>query len=312
MLNFGLACSHAAGLFRPPEVWSRHLDRVAAGVLEQFPNAKAERESLEYAQQLHRRIHQSYTIMREKMAEYKPDALIMIGDDQGDMFNTSNNPALAIYTGTEELWGRTAWEWDKPAPEREKVLLKPHVELSRFLLTGLIKRDFDLANMGKFVPAGKPGVGLSHMASRIVPLLDPTMQIPVVCIFINEYFAPMPSAKRCARLGEAIADILKDRPERIAICASGGLSHYPGRVNAGFVDEPLDRWVLERIERNDVQALEHLFAFDSHSMRSGMGETRAWVSVAAAMNRPGTVIDYMPVHSAYTGAGFAYWPEKKD
>src|SRR5690606_33135481 len=106
------------------------------------------------------------------------------------------------------------------------------------------------------------------------------------------------------------AEIFADRPERIAICASGGLSHYPSanNMNRGDIDVPLDTWVLERVARNDIAALENLFSFDSQSLRSGTGEIRAWITVAAAMNRPGTIIDYMPVHSTFTGVGFASWP----
>jgi len=146
------------------------------------------------------------------------------------------------------------------------------------------------------------------MVSNLVPEVDPKLEIPLVCVFVNEYFAPLPGAARCARLGEAIADALRDRPERIAIHASGGLSHFPGMYNAGWIDQPLDRWILERLQRNDVDALQHLFTFDSDNLRSGTGEVRAWISVAAAMKRPATVVDYVPAHCTQTGCGFVYWP----
>ena len=96
--------------------------------------------------------------------------------------------------------------------------------------------------------------------------------------------------------------------ERIAIYASGGLSHFPGMYNAGWIDQPLDQWILERLQRNDVAALEHLFTFDSDNMRSGTGEVRAWISVAAAMKRPATSVEYVAAHCTQTGCGFVYWP----
>ena len=146
------------------------------------------------------------------------------------------------------------------------------------------------------------------MVSNLVPEVDPGLEIPLVCVFINEYYPPLPSAARCAQLGEAIADVLLDRPERVAIYASGGLSHYPGMYNAGWIDQPLDRWILERLERNDVEALQHLFTFDSDTLRSGTGEVRAWICVAAAMKRPAKVVEYVPAHCTQTGCGFVYWP----
>jgi len=233
----------------------------------------------------------------------------MIGDDQGDMFDDANNPTFSIYTGDEPIWGKSAREpFDVPAKDRSKVVFPQQGELARHLLKGLVGRGFDVASIGRFDPRGNPARGVSHMVSNLVPEVDPALEIPLVCVFLNEYYPPLPSAARCARLGEAIAEALADRPERIAIYASGGLSHFPGMYNAGWIDQPLDHWILERLQRNDVAALEHLFTFDSDNMRSGTGEVRAWISVAAAMRRPATLVDYIPAHCTQTGCGFVYWP----
>ena len=107
---------------------------------------------------------------------------------------------------------------------------------------------------------------------------------------------------------QAARPVKRDGPERIAIYASGGLSHFPGMYNAGWIDQPLDRWILERLERNDVEALQHLFTFDSDTLRSGTGEVRAWISVAAAMKRPATRVDDVAAHCTQTGCGFGSWP----
>ena len=310
MIGLGLACSHAAGMFRPPEVWPDYTKNFAPGVFERYPRAAKELESPQLCKELHGRIHAGIERMRAEVQAYKPDAIVLIGDDQDDVFNMSNNPTFAIYTGDEPMWGRTGYEWDKPVAERTKVLVPPAPELSRHLLKTLIKDGFDVSNVARFEPVGRPGYGLSHMAARIAPELDPTGTIPVICVFLNEYFPPLPTARRCAQLGRAIADAFADRPERIAICASGGLSHYPPVKGGkrGDIDVPLDTWVLERLARNDVAGLENLFTFDSENLRAGTGEIRAWVSVAAAMNRPAEVIDYMPIHSLVTGVAFAAWP----
>jgi protocatechuate 4,5-dioxygenase beta chain len=255
------------------------------------------------------RIEAAFATLRQQLQAYRPDALIMIGDDQGDMFDEANNPTFSIYTGDEPLWGRSARDaFGIPPQERTKLVFRQHAALARHLLHGLIERGFDVATLGRFEPRGNPARGVSHMVSNLVPEVDPSLEIPLVCVFVNEYFPPLPTAARCARLGEAIADVLRDRPERVAIYASGGLSHYPGMYNAGWIDQPLDRWILERLERNDVAALEHLFTFDSDTLRSGTGEVRAWISVAAAMKRPATVVEYVPAHCTQTGCGFVYWP----
>jgi protocatechuate 4,5-dioxygenase beta chain len=296
-------------MWRAPEEWPRVLDRMPPEVRDHLPyTAKVEIETLEIRQDCYRRIHAAFGVLREQFRAYRPDALILIGDDQGDMFDAANNPTFSIYTGEDRIWGRDVRDWRVAPEQRRKVEFTNHVELSRHLLKGLIKRGFDMANIGRFDPRGAPQRGVSHAVANLGPEVDPTLEVPIVCVFLNEYYPPLPSAERCAQLGEAIADALADRPERVAIYASGGLSHFPGEFNMGWIDKSLDRWILERLERNDLEALKHLFTFDSDNMRSGTGEVRAWISVAGAMKRPAKIVDYVPAHCTLTGCGFAYWP----
>ncbi|HTY79657.1 MAG TPA: hypothetical protein VMI34_17665 [Candidatus Bathyarchaeia archaeon] len=310
MLGLGMASSHAPMMFQKAQYWPRVVERIPAEAREHLPvSARTEIATPAIIDGHIRRIEAAFATLRGQLQAYRPDALLMIGDDQGDMFDEGNNPTFSIYTGDEPIWGRSAREpFDVPAKDRSKVVFRQHPELARHLLKGLIGRGFDVASIGRFDPRGNPARGVSHMVSNLVPEVDPALQIPLVCVFLNEYYPPLPSAARCARLGEAIAEVLADRPERIAIYASGGLSHFPGMYNAGWIDQPLDHWILERLERNDLAALEHLFTFDSDNMRSGTGEVRAWISVAAAMRRPATVVDYIPAHCTQTGCGFVYWP----
>jgi hypothetical protein len=309
MLGLGLASSHAPGMWRAPEEWPRVMDRMSPEVRAQLPHtAKVEIESLAIRQEHYRRIHAAFATLREQFQAYRPDALIMIGDDQGDMFDLANNPTFSIYTGEDPIWGRDVRDWRMPPERRRKIEFRNHVELSRHLLKGLVKRGFDMANLGKFDARGAPERGISHAVVNLAPEVDPDREVPIVCVLLNEYYPPLPSAERCAQLGEAIADVLADRPERVAIYASGGLSHFPGEFNMGWIDRALDQWILERLDRNDVDALKHLFTFDSDNMRSGTGEVRAWISVAAAMKRPARIVEYVPAHCTLTGCGFAYWP----
>jgi protocatechuate 4,5-dioxygenase beta chain len=74
------------------------------------------------------------------------------------------------------------------------------------------------------------------------------------------------------------------------------------------VDEPLDRWVLERLASGEGARLKDLFTFDSDTLRSGTGEIRSWIAVAGAFDgTKATIVDYIPARHAVTGLGFAYW-----
>ena len=309
MLGLGMASSHAPMMFQKAQYWPRVMERLNREAREQLPkSAREEIATPAIIDDKVRRIEAALAVLRERLQDDRPDALVMIGDDQGDLFDAVNNPTFSVYTGDEPIWGLSGRDpFGTPVEERTKIVFRPHAPLSRHLLRGLIKRGFDVANIGRFDPRGNPARGVSHMVSNLVPEVDPALEIPLVCVFLNEYYPPLPSAARCAQLGAAIADTFRDREERIAIYASGGLSHFPGMYNAGWIDQPLDHWILERLERNDLEALQHLFTFDSDAMRSGTGEVRAWISVAAAMNRPATRVEYVPAHCAQTGCGFVHW-----
>jgi hypothetical protein len=309
MLGLGLASSHAPGMWRPAEEWPKSLERRPPEVRNHLPyTAKLEMESPELIESYIKRIQAAFATLRQQVQAYQPDALIMIGDDQGDMFDVANNPTFAVYTGEEPIWGVSVHDpFDTPPEQRTKITFPTHSELASYILKGLVKQGFDMASVGKFDPRGNPRRGVSHMVSNLVPEVDPQHEIPLVCIFMNEYYPPLPTAERCAQLGRALTAVLADRPERVAIYASGGLSHFPGEFNAGWIDTALDHWILERLERNDLEALQHLFTFDSINLRSGTGEVRAWISVAAAMNRPAKVVEYVPAHCTLTGCGFVYW-----
>lgn len=251
-------------------------------------------------------IQAAFDVLRQQLEAYRPDALIVIGDDQGDVFDASFNPTFCIFTG-EKLWGLDGTGY-RPLETRRRIDFPCHAPLAHFIHEGLIKQGFDMVSSAVFRPLGRPEHGVSHMLAHPVPVLVPKLALPLVPIFINEYFPPLPSAERCYNLGVALAEVLAERPERVAIYASGGLSHDPFGPRAGWVDEPLDRWFLERLERHDREAMQHLFTFDSDTLRGGTGELRAWISVAGAMQRPAKVVEYISAHHAKCGLGFAYWP----
>jgi hypothetical protein len=304
MIGLGLASSHAPAMFRPKEVWKDVYAFRPPGVTQP---AAAALETPEVIQGYIDRIERGFQTLREQIEAYRPDALIMIGDDQGDLFAPHSMPQFCVYTG-ESLWGTTAVSYLKEPLEGSMIELPCHAELARYLLSGLMKSGFDPAVLSKVAGIGRPERGIGHMVSYPASKLIPKFDIPVIPIFINEYYPPMPNGQRCWDLGAAIRTLLKGRSERVAVYASGGLSHDPGGPRAGWIDEPLDRWVLERLERGQSRDLTNLFTFDSDTLRGGTGEIRAWIAVAAAMDRPATIVDYIKAHHAKTGLGFAYWP----
>jgi hypothetical protein len=307
MIGLGLASSHAPAIFCPPELWPTVYAAIPDYMKESQPHT-AKLETAEVIQSYCQRIDRAFNALAEQIAAYKPDVIVAIGDDQGEMFDFSNNPSLAVFTG-DEVWGsRLPFYVDEPA-ENSHVHISVDSSLARHLHKELLKHGFDPSSSSICRPIGRrPERGFCHAITMPIPRLVPALDIPIIPVLINCYFPPMPSGQRCWDIGTAIAKILGNCPERIAIYASGGMSHDPAGPRAGWIDEPLDRWILERIEQNRGHELVNLFSFDSATMRGGTGELRAWIAAAGACQWSGKTVEYFPAHHAKSGLGFCYWP----
>ena len=303
----GLASSHAPSMFVTADQWPT----VHRGLANNVPQpAQLAAETPEVIEEHVRRVSQGFAALRAQLDAAKPDAVIIIGDDQNELFSSALIPSFAIFVG-EEAEGTTSITWIGEKPADKRITLKCNSAVARIALEGLVERGFDFGHVGKMVPLARPEVGLGHAFTRVgVAMQLVEKGIPAVPIFTNAYHPPLPSAARCYALGQALRDVFANRPERVALYASGGLSHDPRGPRAGWVDEPLDRWVLDRIARGEGAQLRNLFTADSATLRGGTGEIRNWVAVAGAYDgAKGTVVDYIPAHHAVTGLGFAYWNE---
>jgi protocatechuate 4,5-dioxygenase beta chain len=141
--------------------------------------------------------------------------------------------------------------------------------------------------------------------------LLPDDDLPVVPIYVNTQVPPAPSGRRCYAFGRALADILDECDVRVALFASGGLSHDHTGPRGGWIDEPMDRWVLDQLRRGKAERVQPMFDVVSDTLARGGAQIRLWLMVAAAMESRGAraqVIDYLPAYHIAAGVGFACWP----
>jgi len=80
----------------------------------------------------------------------------------------------------------------------------------------------------------------------------------VVPIFVNTYLPPLPRPQRCAALGRAIAEVVAAKPERVALLASGGMSHYPGTAKYYQPAYDFDRWCIRELENSHTDSFLNL------------------------------------------------------
>lgn len=294
-------------MFAGPEHWPAIHQTLVRDVPQ--PRQLAE-ETPEVIADYIRRIGEGFATLRVQLEAAKPDALFIIGDDQNELFSSALIPSFAIFIGSEAE-GTYSIGFAGEKPQDNRIAMRCDPAIAKLALNGLIERGFDFAYSEKLVPLARPELGLGHAFTRIGHVMRVVESgIPVIPVFTNAYHPPLPTAARCYALGQALRDIFADRPERVAIYGSGGLSHDPRGPRAGWVDEPLDRWLLDRIAKGEGAQLRALFTTDSATMRGGTGEIRNWIVAAGAYDGiKGTVVDYIPARHAVTGLGFAYWNE---
>ena len=304
MLGLGLAVSHAPSMFRGLEHWPL-IHRVLTDGVPQPP--EIEKETPAVLQSYIDRINLGFEALKKQLEAFKPDVLLVVGDDQAEVFTEANMPTYCLFTCAEVHGSINIGLIGEPEEENH-ITLRCDSELALHLLDALNNMGFDVSESKELKPVGRPKRGLGHAFTRPVVKVTPQLNVPVIPLHVNCYFAPMPSARQCYELGRAIAHALKDRPERVAIMASGGLSHDPRGSRAGWIDTSLDRWVLEQLRSGNVEALCHLFEFDSDTLRSGTGEIRSWIVIGGACSEArATIVDYIPAHHAVTGLGFAHF-----
>jgi len=318
----GMASSHFPSLFQDTYGgWQRYWKLISAGIPQP---AEAEQQDATCVADWVARKRRAFARLETAFAETKPAALIVVAGDQDEWFSSANLPNVMIYSGAEDIAGFHNYgdfDSDPPLrfwehPDRFGVRLNVATDLAAHLQNELVRRDFDVAISRRINPQGRPERKAPHALTRPLPLIMPALDVPVVPVIVKtiERSKAVLTGERCLALGKAIAEICADLAQPIAIYGSGGMSHDPSGPWSGWVDEPLDRWVLECLQTGDVDLLKSLFAFQSAATDSGTGELRTWLVAAGAMRAAQgaygcEIVDYFPAHIATAGCGWVLWRE---
>jgi 3-O-methylgallate 3,4-dioxygenase len=255
--------------------------------------------------------------LKSEIASAKLDVLIIVGDDQHELFQDRHMPSIGIYYG-ESIRNagragakRLSWpeEWYNRAQMRRfeedgDIDYPCHRPLALALIEGLIEREFDVAAVAGLGDGEHEGHAYSFV-HRWYLKGDGSRMLPVVPIFLNTYNPPNPPLpKRCVGLGRALKQLIEAYPEdlRVGLVASGGLSHF-------VVEEDLDRAIIEALRRKD---LDFLAGLDPRRLKAGSSEIRNWiVAASAAAGLDLTWISYTPSYRTPAGTGiglaFATW-----
>jgi hypothetical protein len=308
-LVYGSATSHAFAL-EDPQHWDelRLLNRRSYerryGVLpDEQPGVRDETDAVVRERYTH--IRSALDAIRQDLLAQPIDALILVADDQNEHFTDAVIPQLAIYTGGDFTAGSRAGDG---------VATRAYPELAEALVASCVGADFDVATVRTF--AGNKL--FAHAFGPLLHVIDPAAKLPVIPVFVNAIHVPAPSPRRCFEFGRQLRRAVEGFPgdARIAICGSGGLSHYTagfpwkhysgGTHGHGSIDDTFDRWVLERVAEGDTDALAALTT--EELIAHGDIELRSWiVTLGAVGSLKSHMIVYEPFYRGIMGMGVASW-----
>ena len=190
----------------------------------------------------------AYVPVREWLDEIKPDVAIMVYNDHGADFFFDKYPTFAVgcadeYAIADEGFGT------RPLPA-----IPGDLAFSQHLCRSLVYDEFDITVCQK--------MSVEH--GFLVPMHlcfdhDDSWPVASVPIAVNVLQHPLPTARRCFRLGQAIRRAVEscERDLRVVIIGTGGMSHQLTGKNFGDMQRDNDLDFLDRIE-SDPESLTGL------------------------------------------------------
>ena len=299
----GVGHSHTPQISVDPEEWP-NLGRTEQPS-PHIPDDLEAQLQLDCFREKHARVQGAVKQLGQVLRSTELDAIIIFGDDQHEQFNDDNMPSVAIYHGerveVHDRRPRLGGNFPTLHLETTAADYANSQELALHLITSLTEQEFDVTRSNQL----RAERGIGHAFSFLYQRLWPECQVPIVPVMVNTYFPPnQPTPKRCHDLGVAVRKAVQawDGAKRVAVLASGGLSHI-------VIDEPLDLQVLDALKAKDVGALHRL---PRELLKGGTSEILNWVALDGAVgDLPMTLIDYIPGYRSRPSTGcamaFAYW-----
>lgn len=237
-----------------------------------------------------------FTRVGEEIAATRPDAVVLISDDHLHNFFLNNLPSFCIgiapaYPSPMEGWLRI--------PKQD---LPGDPALAAHLLESLLQSDFD--------PAFSMDLTLDHGMMTPLDLAGIVGVFPIVPVLVNAVQPPLPAMRRCVALGRALRKAILAYPDagRVAVLATGGLSHDVGTPRMGRLNETFDRTFLHHLANGGEHDAADYAAATVDTAGNGAEEVRNWlVAQGVADCRPFDLYHYDGIAAWYTGIGLGSW-----
>ncbi|MBN1237383.1 MAG: gallate dioxygenase [Gammaproteobacteria bacterium] len=192
-------------------------------------------------------IFEGYVPVQRWLAEKSPDVLFFIYNDHVTSFFFDHYSHFAL--GIGDSWSVA----DEGGGPRDLPPVKGHPALAQHIAKGLTADEFDLSYF--------QGRGLDHGCMSPLSLLwphEPDWPGAIVPLQVGVLEFPIPTARRCYKLGQSLRRAIESYPEdlKVVIVGTGGLSHQVHGERAGFNNTEWDMEFLDLLEKDPERLTE--------------------------------------------------------
>ncbi|MFV3386741.1 gallate dioxygenase [Pseudomonas sp. NY15364] len=220
-------------------------------------------------------IFQSFEPVRIWLQENRPDVLFYIFNDHITSFFFDHYSAFCL--GVDDRY-EVADEGGNP---RDLPAIGGHAGLSRHIGASLMADEFDMS----FFREKPLDHGFFSPMSALLPH-DDNWPVEIVPLQVGVLQFPIPTAKRCYKLGQALRRAIESYPEdlKVAIVATGGQSHQVHGERCGFNNPEWDAQFIDLLI-NDPQRLTDV-TLAEYATLGGMegAEVITWLIMRGALS----------------------------
>lgn len=192
-------------------------------------------------------IFEAYAPIQKWLEEKKPDVLFLTFNDHVTSFFFDHYSHFALGIGDSYPVA------DEGGGPRPLPPIQNHTGLAHYIASALTADEFDLSFF--------QDKGLDHGCFSPLSMLLPQggeWPCKVIPMQIGVLQFPIPSARRCFKLGQSLRRAIESYPEdlKVVLVATGGLSHQVHGERAGFNNTPWDMQFLELFEKDPEKLTE--------------------------------------------------------
>ncbi|EIC86349.1 gallate dioxygenase [Serratia sp. M24T3] len=221
-------------------------------------------------------IFESFAPMQKWLDEKKPDVLLYVFNDHVTSFFFDHYSAFTL--GIDDHYEVA----DEGGGPRDIPAVKGHAALSQHIGASLMADEFDMS----FFMDKPLDHGLFSPLSALMPHTESGWPTQIVPLQIGVLQFPIPTARRCYRLGQALRRAVESFPEdlSVAIVATGGVSHQVHGERCGFNNPEWDEQFVDMLVNDPERLTEMTIA--EYATLSGMegSEEIMWLVMRGALS----------------------------